>query len=99
MSPSSAARPCSTPPTYALPWGLQRRGTPQVFEDQRGLRARHVGVGIEVLHDERPQVIGVTRGDVKDEIVGSGQEVDVHDLRPGPDVPNEAADLAARIGL
>ena len=70
-----------------------------MFEDQRGLRACHVGVGVQVLHHERAEIVGVTRGDVKDEVVGARQEVDVHHLRPAPDVLNEAADLAASVGL
>ena len=45
------------------------------------------------------QVVGVARGDVKDEVVGAGQEVDIHHLGLAPDLLNEVADLAASIGL
>lgn len=46
-----------------------------MLEDQRGLSAGHVRVGIEVLDHERPQIVGVPRGDVQEEIVGTGQKV------------------------
>ena len=40
-----------------------------MLEDQRRLRACHVGIRVEVLHHKRPQVVGVTRGDVKGVLV------------------------------
>jgi Citrate synthase, C-terminal domain len=76
---------------------LQRRGTPQVLEDQRRLRAGHVGVGVEVFHHEGPQIVGVACGDVQDEVVGAGEKIDVHHLRLAPDLLDEVADLAAGV--
>jgi hypothetical protein len=49
-----------------------------MLENQRRLRAGDIGVGVEVFDDERPQILGVARGHVQDEVVGAGEEVDVH---------------------
>jgi acetyl-CoA carboxylase carboxyl transferase beta subunit len=76
---------------------LQRRSATQMFEDERRLGARDVGVGVEVLHDERPQVVGVARSDVQDEVVGACEEVHLHHLRLAPDLLNEAEDLSAGV--
>ena len=45
-----------------------------MFEDQRRPRPGHVHIGVEVLDHKRPQILGVPRRDVEDEIVGAGQE-------------------------
>lgn len=66
-----------------------------MLEDQRCLRSRDIRVGVEVFHDERPQIVGIAGGDMKDEVVGAGQEVDVDHLGQladlGDEVPNPAA--------
>src|SRR5581483_12476338 len=71
----------------------------EMLEDQRRLGARDIGVGIEVLDHEGPQVFGIAGRDVQDEIVGTGKEVDIHHLRLAPNLLDEIADPAAGAGL
>ncbi len=52
-----------------------------MLEDQRCLRACDVGIGVQVLHDEGPEVVGVAGGHVQKKVVGAGKKVDVHHLR------------------
>ena len=77
---------------------LQRRSPAQVLEDQRRLGPRHVGVGVEVVDHEGPQICGVTGGHMDEEVIRTGQEVDVDHLRLAPDLLNERADLAPGTG-
>src|SRR5215472_4938571 len=46
------------PATPRLRSPLDGCGPTEMLEDQRGLRARDIGVGIEVLDDEGTQVLG-----------------------------------------
>src|ERR1700754_4216566 len=53
LAPITPTRmPCSLMPRHLS----ERRPSTQVLEDQRRLGSRDVGVGVEVLDDERPQV-------------------------------------------
>jgi hypothetical protein len=49
---SKARSHSSIPGTRGIGKYSDGRGPPQVLEDQRRLGAGHVGVGVEVFHDE-----------------------------------------------
>src|ERR1700757_734701 len=70
-----------------------------MLEDQRRLRASNVRVGVEVLHDERAQILRIAGGDVQDKVVGAGEEVHVDHLGQLADLANEMADSPASVRL
>src|ERR1700742_1167730 len=96
--PLAPSTPTRMPRAYCGA-GLQRCAAAEVLEDQRRLGARDVRVGVEVLHHERTQVVGVAGSDMQDEILGAGQKVDVDHLWQLADPLDEVPDPAARLGL
>lgn len=66
-----------------------------MLEDQRSLGSGHIGIGVEIVEHEGSQVIGVAGGDVDEEVVSAGQEIDVDHLGLASDLLDEGADLAA----
>lgn len=70
-----------------------------MLEDQVGLGQRHLRMGRQLLDDENAQTAGVGRSDVQQEVICSGQEVDVPNLGTPPDPLGERNHSAARAGL